>query len=269
MKAYKKNRNESENDESYFVSMTDIMVGLLFIFILIIMYFSFQLKIQTEAKESYAQTAIDHRANILINIREHLRKEGINVEIDTEQGVLRLPEGVLFESGIAEIEAGSRAKIVSQKLATVFTDVLKCSVFNLRNKPFDTSSECKEQNGSFVFLESIFIEGHTDNARVSVNGLQGDRNITSNLRLSARRATNTYNIMLANQPILEEYRSPQKQAIFAVSAYGKTRPIKDNKNIKNRAKNRRIDIRLLMFVPGTSAAVLDFKKKIGSSYANN
>jgi flagellar motor protein MotB len=267
MKAHKKNR--SENDESYFISMTDIMVGLLFIFILIIMYFSFQLKIQTEAKESYAQTAIDHRANILINIREHLKKEGINVKIDTEQGILRLPEGVLFASGIAEIKAGTRAKVVSQKLATIFTDVLKCSVFNLKNKPFDTSSECKEQNESFVFLESIFIEGHTDDVRVSVNGLQGDRNLTSNLRLSARRATNTYNTMLVNRPILEKYRSPLKQAIFAVSAYGKTRPIDDNKNTLGRANNRRIDIRLLMFVPGTSAAVLDFKKKIGTLYANN
>jgi chemotaxis protein MotB len=269
MKAHKKNRNKSENDESYFVSMTDIMVGLLFIFILIIMYYSFQLKMQTEAQESYAQTAIDHRANILINIREHLKKEGINVKVDIEQGVLRLPEGVLFASGIAEIEAGSRAKVVSQKLATVFTDVLKCSVFNLKNKPFDTSSECKEQNESFVFLESIFIEGHTDDALVSVHGLKSDRNLTSNLRLSARRATNTYNTMLINRPILEEYRSPQNQTIFAVSAYGKTRPIDDNKNTLGKANNRRIDIRLLMFVPGTSSAVLDFKTKIETLYANN
>ena len=34
-----------DEDESFFVSMTDIMVGLLFIFIMIIMYFALQTKI--------------------------------------------------------------------------------------------------------------------------------------------------------------------------------------------------------------------------------
>lgn len=269
MITHRHNRNDNENSDSYFVSMTDIMIGLLFVFILIIMYFSFQLKMQTEAQESYAQTAIDHRANILINIKEHLKKEGINVKIDQEQGILRLPEGVLFASGVAEISTGSKAKAVSEKLATVFTDVLRCSVFDSQNKPFDTSVECKIQNESFVFLESIFIEGHTDNIPVSVSGLQSDRRLNSNLRLSARRATNTYITMFSHQPILEEYRSPQNQSIFAVSAYGKTRPIDDNSSADGRANNRRIDIRLLMYVPSTSSAVLNFKRKIGALYADH
>ena len=36
--------DDHEGEESYFVSMTDIMVGLLFIFIIIIMYFAFQIR---------------------------------------------------------------------------------------------------------------------------------------------------------------------------------------------------------------------------------
>jgi chemotaxis protein MotB len=31
---------ESEGEESYFISMTDIMVGMLFVFIILIMYFA-------------------------------------------------------------------------------------------------------------------------------------------------------------------------------------------------------------------------------------
>ena len=36
---------DEQDEESFFVSMTDIMVGLLFIFLMIIMYFAIQAKI--------------------------------------------------------------------------------------------------------------------------------------------------------------------------------------------------------------------------------
>ena len=45
-------RTKSEEaDESFFVSMTDIMVGLLFIFIMIIMYFALQTRIDQAENE--------------------------------------------------------------------------------------------------------------------------------------------------------------------------------------------------------------------------
>ena len=47
------NRHQpQEEEESIFISMTDIMVGLLFIFILIIMFFALQAKLDAERIES-------------------------------------------------------------------------------------------------------------------------------------------------------------------------------------------------------------------------
>ena len=37
---------ETESEESYFVSMTDIMVGMFFVFIILLMYFVFGFKIR-------------------------------------------------------------------------------------------------------------------------------------------------------------------------------------------------------------------------------
>ena len=51
--------DEEHDEESFFVSMTDIMVGLLFIFILIIMYFAIQAKLDMQHEE------LDDRVEVL------------------------------------------------------------------------------------------------------------------------------------------------------------------------------------------------------------
>src|SRR5216684_2413133 len=40
--------HENEGEESYFVSMTDIMVGMLFVFIILLMYFVFRIQNTSE-----------------------------------------------------------------------------------------------------------------------------------------------------------------------------------------------------------------------------
>ena len=263
----KKSRNET--DESYFVSMTDIMVGMLFVFILIIMYFSYQLKIQSEAQDDYAQSATDHRTQILVELKDYLEGDGqIKIEIDTEQGILRVPEGVLFDSGVADILQGSNSDFFSAKLAEAFAAVIRCSVLNEALKVFDSSEKCRSKNVNRAFIESIFIEGHTDNIPIK-GGLRDNFKINSNLRLSARRASNTYENMIAKKPVLEKFKSPKNEPVFAVSAYGKTRPIDTNSSSSGRANNRRIDIRLLMYIPDNSAALFDYRKRLESFYELN
>lgn len=134
----KRNKSLDENSESYFVSMTDIMIGMLFVFILIIMYFSYQLKVQSDAQDDYAQAATNHRTQILKQVKDFLEGKGTTkIEIDAEQGILRVPEGVLFESGVAEIEAGGNADFFSAKLAEAFAEIIGCSVLNGSQKVFD------------------------------------------------------------------------------------------------------------------------------------
>ena len=126
--------------------------------------------------------------------------------------------------------------------------------------------DCSRDNPDKVFLESIFIEGHTDN-RPIIGELKNSPGINSNLRLSARRATETFSYLLDINENLSDFYSPVDKRIFAVSAYGETRPLMDNKSKKGRAGNRRIDIRLIMYVPSNPGELKEYKQRIDKEFS--
>ena len=78
----------------------------------------------------------------------------------------------------------------------------------------------------------VVIEGHTDDRRVSGDGL-----IRSNWELSALRATEVVRFFID-----EVGFNPTK---ISAAAYGSTKPLVNNIGDTNRARNRRIDIILL------------------------
>src|ERR1700739_2922594 len=93
-----------DEDESYFVSMTDIMVGLLFLFIIMLMFFALKFQQAT----TNLSTANDTRSKILESIAQALKDHGVPVEIDIENGILRLPEQILFDRGKADLSQKGR-----------------------------------------------------------------------------------------------------------------------------------------------------------------
>jgi len=227
--------DNSEEEESFFVSMTDIMVGLLFIFIMIIMYFALQAKVDSqEIKKlqgenrvllgiigentgkdysdltAYQSQIAVQRNNILTWIRDHLKVSGIEgVEVNEEQGVIRLPEGILFDSGAFQFEAGSKAEGTARAIARAIRAVLPCSVLTSEGKLYKSRKECARamyHNKSAAFVQSIYVEGHTDS--IQIRGfLKGDPQLTTNLKLSARRATNTFETMM-RKPTLLPFTDP-------------------------------------------------------------
>jgi chemotaxis protein MotB len=116
-------RHTIEEDESYFVSMTDLMVGLLFIFIIMLMVFALQYR-EAERKNREAElekhmtterlvNAQQVRNDILESLQKYLRDHGITVEIVKDQGVLRLPEEILFDKARAEITKKATTRSMS------------------------------------------------------------------------------------------------------------------------------------------------------------
>src|SRR3546814_1051417 len=76
-------RRPPEEGESYFMSMTDMMVGLLLIFIILLAYFALNLQSKTEELTGANRT----RAEILNDLQQSLKDKGLQVEIDTKTGV--------------------------------------------------------------------------------------------------------------------------------------------------------------------------------------
>lgn len=295
------NLNEEEQeDESFFISMTDIMVGLLFIFILIITYFAIQakideLEIEEIKKDNDRQSALlrdlgdgerisalnayqiqiqYQRSNILNWISTYLSNEEVDgVQIIEEQGVLRLPEGLLFNSGQFNIEEGSSAFAVSQLLSRALAKILPCSVLTSDGQPLVESSVCQNSvyhNQVSGYVQAIYLEGHTDNIQINKDiGLLGDPNLTNNLRLSARRSTNTFDSIVSESPQILEFHGPVSDAselrfepILAASAYGDLRPAESNNTEEGRRSNRRIDLRILMYIPANIDSMDAFEKAI-------
>ena len=88
----------------------------------------------------------------------------------------------MFDTGESALD--SESKKVIEALSRAFSKVLKCSVFSEQKRPMLEYIDCRRDNPDKVFLESIFIEGHTDNQPIK-GELKGSPGINSNLRLSA------------------------------------------------------------------------------------
>ncbi len=91
-----------EEGESYYVSMTDMMVGVIFIFIIMLSYFAFEFR-ATTAKLT---TAKHPETAALLQTAANLTSKTADIEIDYKAKVLCVPEATLSEAG--EGAAGER-----------------------------------------------------------------------------------------------------------------------------------------------------------------
>lgn len=224
-------------EENYFVSMTDMMVGLVFIFIILLMYFALQFQDVT----AHLTGADETRARILKTLQTSLKEKGIDVTIDTRNGVLRLPDAILFDSGQAELKPSGR--IAVQHLADALSEVLPCYTDSVQ------AATGRDPRCSYTThrVESVFIEGHTDTDPLSGRGLMRD-----NWDLSVVRATNTYRALAAAEPELTELcvrKGERCEPVLSVSGYGPQRPIDPGASEEQKRRNRRIDLRIIMVAP--------------------
>lgn len=210
-------RVRREGEENPFViSISDLMAGLLTIFMLALAYYVLSFGQQT-AKLTESE---DKRAEILQMLRRELEAAGIAVHVDKD--VLRLPEGVLFDVGEAEIKEDGWRTI--RVLAPVLSRLLQDPKFK-------------------DAVETVFIEGHTDNRPISTS------RFPSNWELSTQRAINTWRAMQKVRPELGELKNKSGKPLFSCSGYADTRPIARNDTPEGRRLNRRIDLRFTMTPP--------------------
>lgn len=222
-------------EENYFVSMTDMMVGLIFIFIIMLTFYALQFREETQRLDGSGT-----REGVLNALNVRLETVGVDIEIDPETGVARLPERILFDSARAELKADGRRDV--EELARALAAILPCHVDNLP-RPAD----CPEARHR---IESVYIEGHTD-----ADAMAGGGALRDNWDLSVARATNTYRELVRAQPVLETLCVRRRagegacQPVLSVSGYGAQRPVAVGDGIAQKQKNRRIDIRFIMTSP--------------------
>ncbi|MBF0138247.1 MAG: OmpA family protein [Magnetococcus sp. DMHC-1] len=252
--------------------MTDMMVGVLFVFIILLMYFAIQLRQATDVKQDEVEqikrerdllrqekeqlrkmverlNSVDaSRKRLIEEVAERLHQEGIRVSLDMENGILRLPEEILFDSSSHELKPEGRRAV--DLLARALLQVLPCYASVATGTPSAPCSGFPMENR----VETIFVEGHTDDT-----GTDTDKGRTYNWNLSTLRAIATFGLLDAN-PELGRLINGAGKPLFSVSGYGWRRPVANNDSPDNKRKNRRIDLRIVMERP-SSRVLEQFQKQ--------
>lgn len=229
---------ESGEGGNYFASMTDLMLGLLFIFIIMLMAFTLNLR-EAEQKMSLATRELTEadlaRREMLRDIDKVLQGR-LPVIIDEENGTLQLGDDVLFPKGSADAypEAEPRLRMLGQALDLV----LPCYAATGDDRPRDYCAMKRKGR-----LEAVFIEGHTDSAPIRTSRFR------NNWDLSAARASETFNRLVGSYPELGQLKNDRNEQLIGVSGYGEYRPIDETGSEEGMRKNRRIELRFIMVTP--------------------
>lgn len=234
------------NSDTFNLSISDLMAGLLAIFILIL---SWQILTYTNMKSDFSDKSYE-RVALLNEIHKELTNRGILVEINQTHDVLRLHDKALkFQSGRAMPEAGEENV---QQISEVLYEVL-----------------CKDRGDKPKYkdlVETIFIEGHTDS---DLAGARDD--YPDNWMLSTARAVRTWEMMSVYRPnpnvqSLGEIKNQNGLPIFSCSGYADTRRIVEKEiTAQDKSMNRRIDIRFVMTPPKGDSSI---KQEIEGRLAN-
>ena len=240
MKCIKKVKSSKRHDP-FTISISDLMAGILSIFILALISMFFLNKIDNE--QAYHQEI--QRNEILGFVEKQLvNSQGGNIKVDADQGVIIIVtnetknpdtgEKPIFNSGDEHLTEHGIQSI--QKIAKTLED----------NKKYYPEK--------WEAIDTVIIEGHTDN-------VQYDDPTKNNLQLSVQRAINTYDVMIRSlqlntknpnediygnfdSDIVKKWRNSDGKFIFSVAGYGESRLF----NIKqpDSYENRRIEIRFLL-----------------------
>ena len=140
---------------------------------------------------------------------------------------MRLRSDLLFKSGSADINSEGKRQI---------REIAKILILKMKDKKYSRA------------IDTIFIEGHTDNIPTRVSNICG--NSWSNKELSTQRAINTFIEM--NSETNGKFlflKNLQGKFLFSYSGYADTRPLCLDNTKECRAKNRRIEFYFTVNTP--------------------
>ncbi|MAL95375.1 MAG: chemotaxis protein MotB [Haliea sp.] len=243
-----------DEENPYWMSFSDIMSGLLVIFILasVILILQLMLKqkefdetrVKFEDEIEALKRAEEVRRTILEEIVADLRGRGVVVEMNANASVLHISnERLGFDSGSDEI------KPQYQDTAYLIGDVLQ------RRIAMDDRAS---------YLDTVFIEGHTDSRPFN----RAPCEAKGNWCLSAFRAISLWlywEEALPDERKLSGMRNRGGSPLFSVSGYAASRPLVEHEvSEEDLSRNRRIDLRFTIRRPESAEleAVRDLVEEI-------
>ena len=225
-------RRHVDEENPYWISFSDIMAGLLVIFILASVVFIIQLqkrRLDVEQAIRELSEANKSRADLLDEIKKKLEERGILVEVSDNKTVLRIPDEYLFfETRSYRIPPDKQAAVA--EIGDTLHNALRQGL----------------KDGRHQFLDTIFVEGHTDSRPARTLEL-GNWGLSANRAIQVWRFWTGESTTSSGLAILLNF---QGNPLFSVSGYAATRRLQElDDTDEKRRKNRRIDLRFTVRQP--------------------
>lgn len=268
--------------EGYFASVSDLMVGVLFVFLLMLTVFALnyrdaeqaqvvqrsiydrlsvqlqQQKLTTERQTTEAQTQRQRNELLRGQLTEALRLLGQDLQSreQARQGLLQTLDQQLHDRGVpVEVDARTGVLHISGDLlfatgSAALSPEAQHTVHVLADV-LRAALPCYAEDqptttcpaGAVPVLETVLIEGHTDRRPIPAGARYRD-----NDQLSTERALAVFSAIRKDQPGLDAIRNGNGLQLLGEAGYGDRRPLPDALGASDAdfRRNRRIDIRFVL-----------------------
>ena len=287
-----------DEEENYFVSLSDLMTGVLFVFVILTTALALHYHLKAGELEKAKSDTQKERENAAKAAGEAwVAQEGANAA--RGQAQLAVNEAHTARTEVQKVQEAldALAKILRER-EQLRKKELEALVSRLFSKGFNVDLD--ESNGTLrlperllfragearlqpigenalivlaremlgtvmkgvgagpLKWEAVYVEGHTDDVPIRTP------EFASNWELSSARAINTFKALINAEPNLAHLTNPLGRSLFGISGYGEKRPVADNATGEGRQKNRRIDIRFVMAYP-SQAEIEEMERKLKQS----
>lgn len=207
---------KEEEVPEYWRSFSDMMAGLLMIFILFLTIAMLQLNIQEDLlqdKEEEVNRIIGVRQKIVEELKREFENSDLQLNIDPESGAISFSEGVFFDYDKYEIKDTGR-------------DYLKSFI------PKYIKVLLSDKNRDYI--SEIIIEGHTDTQGFYMY----------NLELSQKRAFEVAKFILSEDfEELSQEENKRLKSILTANGRSFSNPILDENGVIDAEKSRRVEFK--------------------------
>ena len=211
----KKTYREEDGGNIFWITMTDLMTGLVLVFIVMFFYVYIHNHAQ-QMEQSLAQE------NANKTLQESLKNEKIEASVDPVSGVVKISDLELFD--VNSYKLSPKGKLYLNKFAPAYFD----SIFS--NKYLDEN------------IDKIIIQGHTD-SQTFVGKYSDDEQYMKNMELSLKRAYEVANYMTNTS--YNKINGKRLRKMIIVEGASFSSPIVENGK-ENHSKSRRVELKLVM-----------------------
>lgn len=211
----KRKTEDNETGNIFWITMTDLMTGLVLVFIVMFFYAYLSGHIK-QFEKTLAQE------NATKTLQESLKNESIEASVDPVSGVVKISDLELFD--LNSYELSQKGKQYLDKFAPAYFNSLFSNNFLDKN------------------IDKIIIQGHTD-SQTFKGKFSDDEQYMKNMELSLKRALAVANYM-TNTPYNKVNGNRLRKMIIVEGASFSTPIIINGK--EDYAKSRRVELKLVM-----------------------